>query len=176
MSNVEIRTATPADLPAITDIYDDEVLTGTATFELTPPGLAEMTRRFHKLREDGLPYLVALSEGQVAGYAYAGPYHARPAYRFTLENSVYLASAYRRRGIGRRLLNELIVQSEARGCRQMVAVIGDFANAASISLHASTGFQMMGTFKSVGFKFGRWLDTVLMQRTLGEGGTTLPRD
>ncbi|WP_424628955.1 N-acetyltransferase family protein [Bradyrhizobium sp. SYSU BS000235] len=174
MSNPAIRSAAPADIPAITRIYDHEVRTGTATFELTPPDVAEMTRRFTSLQEAGFPYLVATLEGHVVGYAYAGPYRPRPAYRFTVENSVYLAPASHRRGIGTALMIELIAQSEARGYRQMIAVIGDSANAASVALHTRTGFQMIGTHPDVGFKFGRWLDTVMMQRALGAGATTVP--
>ncbi|MDR3469018.1 MAG: GNAT family N-acetyltransferase [Xanthobacteraceae bacterium] len=166
MSAPVIRPATLADLPAITAIYDDAVRTGTATFELDPPGLDEMTARFEGLLDGGFPYLVADARGEVAGYAYAGPYRARPAYRFTVENSIYLATTARRRGIGLALLNRLVVESRSRGHRQMIAVIGDSANAASIAVHGRAGFQMIGTLHDVGFKFGRWLDTVLMQREL----------
>jgi L-amino acid N-acyltransferase YncA len=176
MSDVEIRPATPADLPFITEIYDHAVRHGTATFELTPPDLAEMTRRFETLTSGGFPYFTATLEGQVIGYAYAGPYRPRPAYRFTVENSVYLRPATHRRGIGMQLLQKLIAECEARGCRQMIAVIGDSANAGSIGVHRKCGFQMIGTHPNVGFKFGRWLDTVMMQRALGDGGDTLPAD
>jgi phosphinothricin acetyltransferase len=174
MSDAEIRAATPADLPAITAIYQVAVLTGTATFELTPPDLAEMTRRYSMLVDAGFPYLVAVHDGRVAGYAYAGAYRPRPAYRFTVENSVYLDPAMHRRGIGTVLLAELVAQCEARGHRQMIAVIGDSANAGSIAIHRKNGFAMIGTHPNVGFKFGRWLDTVMMQRALGEGGVTKP--
>jgi phosphinothricin acetyltransferase len=166
MSDPVIRPATLADLPAITAIYDDAVRTGTATFELDPPGLGEMTARFQGLLDGGFPYLVADAGGEVAGYAYAGPYRARPAYRFTVENSIYLATGARRRGIGLALLDHLVAESRSRGHRQMIAVIGDSANAASIAVHSRAGFQMAGTLRDVGFKFGRWLDTVLMQREL----------
>jgi phosphinothricin acetyltransferase len=176
MSSPEIRPAAAADLPAITEIYQHAVLYGTATFELLPPDLTEMTRRFGVLMDGGFPYLVAALEGRVVGYAYAGAYRPRPAYRFTVENSVYLQPAIHRRGIGLQLLQGLIAESEARGYRQMIAVIGDSANAGSIGVHARTGFQMIGTHPNVGFKFGRWLDTVMMQRALGEGATTLPAD
>jgi L-amino acid N-acyltransferase YncA len=176
MSPAEIRPAIEADLPAITDIYEHAVRYGTATFELVPPDLAEMRRRYRALMEGGYPYLVGVLEGRVVGYAYAGPYRPRPAYRFTVENSVYLAPAIHRRGIGLKLMQRLIAECEARGYRQMIAVIGDSANAGSIGVHAKTGFQMIGTHPDVGFKFGRWLDTVMMQRALGEGGTTLPGD
>jgi phosphinothricin acetyltransferase len=170
----EIRPATEADLPAITEIYEHAVLHGTATFELIPPDLTEMTRRFKTLTDNGYPYLAASVDGRVIGYAYAGPYRPRPAYRFTVENSVYLQPSIHRRGIGTQLLRRLIAESEARGYRQMIAVIGDSANAGSIAVHLRNGFTMIGTHPNVGFKFGRWLDTVMMQRALGEGATTLP--
>ena len=176
MSSAEIRPATEADLPFVTEIYEHAVRYGTATFELIPPDLAEMTRRFRALMDGGFPYLAAAVEGRVIGYAYAGPYRPRPGYRFTVENSVYLAPAVQQRGIGYSLLRRLIAESEARGYRQMIAVIGDSANAASISLHIKAGFQTVGTHPNVGFKFGRWLDTVMMQRPLGDGGATLPID
>ena len=176
MSDLEIRPAAAADLPAITEIYDHAVRYGTATFELTPPDLAEITRRFGALTADGYPYLVAALDGEIAGYAYAGAYRPRPAYRFTVENSVYLRPAIHRRGIGTRLLQRLITDSEARGYRQMIAVIGDSANAGSIGVHTRCGFAMIGTHPNVGFKFGRWLDTVMMQRPLGEAADTLPAD
>jgi L-amino acid N-acyltransferase YncA len=174
MTLLEIRPTTVADLPSVTEIYAHEVREGTATFELVPPDLAEMTRRFQALMDGGFPYLVAELDGSVAGYAYASSYRPRPAYRFTVENSVYLRPATHRRGIGRQLLERLIAECERRGFRQMIAVIGDSANAASISVHARCGFQMIGTHPSVGLKFGRWLDTVMMQRELGDGAKTVP--
>ena len=174
MSSLEIRPAVVTDLPSVTDIYADAVREGTATFELVPPDLAEMTRRFRALSDGGFPYLVAILEGNVAGYAYAGPYRPRPAYRFTVENSVYLRPAVHRRGIGHRLLQRLIADCEARGFRQIIAVIGDSANAGSIGVHAACGFTMIGTHPNVGLKFGRWLDTVMMQRALGEAASTVP--
>jgi L-amino acid N-acyltransferase YncA len=174
MSDLIIRPTTAADLPAITAIYDEAVRTGTATFELIPPDLAEMTRRFEALTGGGFPYLVALLDGAICGYAYAGPYRPRPAYRFTVENSVYLAPAAQRRGVGTALLRELITDCEARGFRQMIAVIGDSANAGSIGVHRKTGFDLIGTHRNVGLKFGRWLDTVMMQRALGNGGESVP--
>jgi L-amino acid N-acyltransferase YncA len=176
MSSLEIRPATAADLPSITEIYEHAVLYGTATFELIPPDLAEMTRRFESLIDGGFPYVVAAVEGRVVGYAYAGAYRPRPAYRFTVENSVYLRPTIHRRGIGLQLLQRLIAECEARGYRQMIAVIGDSANDASIGVHSRCGFEMIGTHPDVGFKFGRWLDTVMMQRALGRGATTLPAD
>ena len=176
MTAAEIRPATAADLPAITEIYEHAVRYGTATFELVPPDLAEMTRRFNVLMDGGFPYLAASVEGDVIGYAYAGPYRPRPAYRFTVENSVYLKPSTHRRGIGLQLMQRLIPDCEARGFRQMIAVIGDSANAGSIGLHTRCGFQMIGTHANAGLKFGRWLDTVMMQLALGEGGTTVPKD
>ena len=174
MSAPEIRPATEADLPSITDIYGHAVRHGTATFELIPPDLAEMTRRFRVLMEGGFPYLVAALDGTVVGYAYAGAYRPRPAYRFTVENSIYLEPAIHRRGIGLKLLQRLIDECETCGYRQMIAVIGDSANAGSIGLHTVCGFQMIGTHPNVGLKFGRWLDTVMMQLALGEGARTIP--
>jgi phosphinothricin acetyltransferase len=176
MSSPEIRPATEADLPAITKIYEHAVLHGTATFELIAPDLAEMTRRFKSLMDGGFPYLVGEFDGHVGGYAYAGSYRARPAYRFTVENSIYLDPAIHRRGVGLGLLRRLIEESETRGYRQMVAVIGDSANAGSIGVHTACGFQMIGTHPDVGLKFGRWLDTVMMQLPLGEGARTMPTD
>lgn len=174
MSAPEIRLTTEADLPAITAIYEHAVRHGTATFELEPPDLTEMTRRYKALMDGGYPYFVAVLGGRVAGYAYAGAYRPRPAYRFTVENSIYLDPSFHRRGIGLALLEKLIVACEARGFRQMIAVIGDSANAGSIGVHTRCGFKMIGTHPSVGLKFGRWLDTVMMQRDLGEGSTTVP--
>ncbi len=174
MQTLDIRPTAAADLPAITDIYAHAVLHGTATFELIPPDLTEMTRRFQVLMEGGFPYFSATIEGRVIGYAYAGAYRPRPAYRFTVENSVYLQPSTHRRGVGLQLLQQLIAECETRGYRQMIAVIGDSANAGSIGVHTKCGFQMIGTHPDVGFKFGRWLDTVMMQRALGDGSTTLP--
>ena len=174
MQTLEIRPTNAADLPAITGIYEHAVRYGTATFELIPPDLAEMTRRFGVLMEGGFPYFSATMEGQLIGYAYAGAYRPRPAYRFTVENSVYLQPSIHRRGVGLQLLQRLIAECEARGYRQMIAVIGDSANAGSIGVHTKCGFQMIGTHPDVGFKFGRWLDPVMMQRALGDGGGTLP--
>src|SRR6476620_9051759 len=174
MPPLEIRRAAVADLPLLTEIYEHAVRYGTATFELIPPDLAEMTRRYKSLMDGGFPYLVATLEGRVVGYAYAGPYRPRPAYRFTVENSVYLQPSIHRRGIGLLLMQRLILECEARGYRQMIAVIGDSANADSIGVHTRTGFQMIGTHPNVGLKFGRWLDTVMMQRALGAGSATVP--
>jgi phosphinothricin acetyltransferase len=174
MSEIEIRAATAADLLAITAIYEEAVLHGTATFELDPPDLAEMTRRYATLVGGGFPYFVAVDGNGVLGYAYAGPHRPRVAYRFTVENSIYLAPAAQRRGIGGKLLAALIEACESKGYRQMVAVIGDSANAGSVAVHRNAGFEMIGTHPNVGFKFGRWLDTISMQRALGPGSETLP--
>jgi len=166
-----IRPATPDDIPAITAIYAPAVLTGTASFELDAPDEAEMARRMESLRAGGYPYLVAETAGQVVGYAYAGPYRPRPAYRATVENSIYVAPDTQRRGVGRLLLEALIRACEAHGFRQMIAVIGDSAQTPSISLHMELGFRLVGVAEAVGFKHGRWLDQVLMQRPLGPGKT-----
>jgi phosphinothricin acetyltransferase len=174
MSDPNIRPAGPQDIPAITRIYAGHVAHGTATFEIEPPDEAEMARRLDALLANGLPYLVAEQAGVVAGYAYAGRYHVRPAYRWSVEDAVYIAPDFHRRGLGRLLMTRLIRKAEARGFRQMIAVIGDSANAASIALHAGVGFRPVGTLKSVGFKHGRWLDTVLMQRPLGPADTAPP--
>jgi phosphinothricin acetyltransferase len=173
MSDVLIRAATPADIPAITRIYAHAVRHGTASFELEPPDEAEMTRRMRALIDGGYPYLVAQNDA-VVGYAYAGAYRARPAYRFSVENSIYVAPDAHRRGIGRALLDRLIAECEARGYRLMIAVIGDSAQTASIELHRAAGFRLVGAFEGVGYKFDRWLDTVLMQRALGKGTAAPP--
>jgi L-amino acid N-acyltransferase YncA len=174
MSGISIRPAGPDDLASITRIYADAVRHGTASFELDPPDQNEMARRFAELGRGGFPYLVAEGAGSVAGYAYAGPYRARPAYRFTVEDSVYVAEDSQRRGIGRALLDRLIQEAERGGFRQMIAVIGDSHQPASIALHAAAGFRIVGTLASVGFKFDRWLDSVLMQRALGKGASPGP--
>ncbi len=174
MPAIEIRPAAAADLPAITAIYREAVLHGTATFELIPPHLAEMTRRFDALTSDGFPYLVALRDGRVLGYAYVSSYRPRPAYRFTVENSIYLDIAAHRQGIGTQLLTRLIAACETLPYRQIIAVIGDSANAGSVSLHRNAGFDMIGVHPDVGFKFGRWLDTVMMQLPINGGGKTTP--
>jgi phosphinothricin acetyltransferase len=174
MTPAVIRPATPSDIPAVTAIYAHAVLHGTASFEIDPPGLAEMERRYGTLVDGGFPYLAAEAGGSLLGYAYAGPYRPRPAYRFTLEDSVYVAPDAQRRGTGRLLLAALVEAATLRGFRQMVAVIGDTAQTPSIALHAALGFRMVGTLVSVGFKHGRWLDTVLMQRALGPGDGATP--
>src|SRR5262245_28887428 len=161
-----IRPAQPHDIAAITPIYAHAVRHGTASFETEPPDDAEMARRQSALLAGGFPYLVAAVDGAVVGYAYAGPYRTRPAYRFTVEDSIYVALEAQRRGIGRALLDRLIAEATACGFQQMIAVIGDSAQHPSIALHAAFGFRHIGTLEAVGFKFGRWLDTVLMQRAL----------
>jgi phosphinothricin acetyltransferase len=169
-----IRPATPADIKDITAIYAHAVEYGTASFEIEPPGIAEMAKRQKALLDGGFPYLVADADGTVAGYAYAGPYRPRIAYRHTVEDSVYVNPGLTRHGIGRLLLTALIAKAEANGFRQMVAVIGDSRQTASIALHQSLGFSPVGTLMNIGFKHGRWLDTVLMQRPLGAGADAPP--
>jgi len=175
MTEIALRPATPADIPAIARIYAHAVIHGTATFELEPPDEPEMTRRMQALLGGGFPYIVAENGGALLGYAYAGPYRTRPAYRFTVEDSIYVDPNAQRRGVGRLLLAQLIEETERRGFRQMIAVIGDSAQTPSIKVHRSLGFRMIGNIENVGFKFGRWLDSVLMQRDLGPGATTLPQ-
>lgn len=172
MSELIVRASTEADVARCAEIYGHHVLNGTASFEVDPPDLAEMRKRRAAVVDLGLPYLVAEKDGRVLGYAYAGLYRPRPAYRFTVEDSVYIDKDARGQGVGKALLPPLIDLCTRSGRRQMIAVIGDSAHAASIKLHESCGFEMVGTFKSVGFKFGRWLDSVLMQRPLGSGDTT----
>ena len=169
-----LRPSTPDDLPAVTTIYAWNVLNGTGTFELEAPDLAEMTRRHADLVSKDLPWLVAERNEEVLGYAYANHFRPRRAYRFCLEDSIYLAPQAAGQGIGRLLLAELIAQCEARGARQMLAVIGDSANTASIALHQALGFEHTGRLKAAGWKFERWLDVVLMQRNLGLGDSNAP--
>lgn len=161
-----VRLATAADMVSVTQIYAHEVLHGLATFEEIPPSEAEMTSRFEALREGGFPYLVADVDGTVVGYAYAGQYRTRPAYRHSVESSVYVSAATRGRGIGRKLLEALVTSCEDKEWAQIVAVIGNSENHRSIQLHAASGFQLTGTLKAVGFKLGQWVDTVIMQRSL----------
>jgi L-amino acid N-acyltransferase YncA len=171
-----VRPSRPQDIPAITAIYAFHVRQGTGSFELIPPDEAEMTRRREAVVKAGLPYLVAELEGRLAGYTYAGSYRPRPAYGYTVENSVYVAAWAQRRGVGLALLQTLIPACEAIGKRQMIAVIGDADNVASITLHEAAGFHRVGRLEQVGFKHGRWLDVVIMQRSLGCGSASLPRD
>jgi L-amino acid N-acyltransferase YncA len=174
MSAVAIRPATEADVPAITRIYAHSVRTGTASFELEPPTEIEMARRMQALLDGGYPYLIAEIDGEVAGYAYAASYRPRPAYRFSVEDSIYVDPGAQRRGVGRALLQHLIEACDRRGFRQMIAVIGDSAQTPSIELHRDAGFRMIGNIENVGYKFERWLDSILMQRPLGTGATTKP--
>jgi phosphinothricin acetyltransferase len=176
MTHPMLRAAVPADLPAITAIYAHHVRTGLASFETEPPALAEMTQRYSSITAGGYPYLVAVQEGAVLGYAYASAYRARPAYRFTVEDSIYVAPEAVGRGIGRALLARLVAECEQRGYRQMLAVIGDSANEASIAVHRACGFTKKAVLDAVGFKFGRWVDSVVMQRPLGQSDRTLPTD
>jgi phosphinothricin acetyltransferase len=174
MTDLIIRPAIADDISAITRIYADAVRHGTASFELEPPDEGEIARRQEALLTRHYPYLVAERLGTIAGYAYAGAYRARPAYDWCVEDSIYIAPDFHRQGIGRLLLQRLVSESAARGFRQMIAVIGDTANTASVAVHAAAGFRLIGTFQSVGWKHGRWLDTVLMQRELGSGDAAPP--
>jgi phosphinothricin acetyltransferase len=171
---IALRTALPRDVPAIAAIYADAVLHGTASFEIEPPDAAEMARRQEQLLLAGYPYLVATDEPDLLGFAYAGPYRARVAYAHTVESSVYVRSDRQRRGIGLALLQRLTLDAQQRGFRQMVAIIGDSGNQASIRLHERVGFIHAGTLRAVGWKHQQWLDTVLMQRVLGAGATAPP--
>ncbi|MAN78956.1 MAG: GNAT family N-acetyltransferase [Rhodospirillaceae bacterium] len=173
---IQIRDATEADMAAIRDIYAHHVATGGGSFEYDPPDVAEMIRRRAAVVDAGYPYVVADDGGRILGYAYAGAYRPRRAYRYTVEDSVYVAQDAHRRGVGQKLLAELIRRCTADGYRQMVAVIGDSENRGSISLHRKMGFREVGILRNVGFKFGRWLDSVSMQLALGPGGDTPPED
>jgi phosphinothricin acetyltransferase len=171
-----IRPSTSADLPAITAIYAWNVQNGTGTFELDAPDEAEMGRRRDDVLSKGLPWLVAQREGVVQGYAYANHFRPRRAYRFCLEDSVYLAADAMGQGLGRLLLAELLARCEAAGARQMLAVIGDSANLGSIGVHRTLGFEHIGVMKAAGWKLGRWLDVVIMQKSLGLGAGNAPAD
>lgn len=175
MSAHALRDATLADIPAITAIYRHAVLHGTASYELAPPDEAEMERRFQALTGEGYPYIVSEDgSGTILGYAYAGPFRARPAYRWSVEDSVYLAPDAQGYGVGRALLLRLVELSEELGFRQMIAVIGGSDHAPSIRLHERAGFRTIGIFQNSGFKHGKWIDTVFMQLPLGESGETPP--
>ena len=174
LDSLLIRQAHQDDVPAITAIYGHHVRHGLASFEEQPPDTAEMHRRMADLQTNGFPYLVAELAGKVVGYSYAGPYRTRPGYRYSAECSVYLDEAAQGHGIGKALLASIVERCTEAGYRQMVAVIGDSENVASIGLHASLGFEMTGKLHAIGFKHGRWVDSVLMQRPLGEGAETLP--
>jgi L-amino acid N-acyltransferase YncA len=176
MSNIAIRPAIPADLDAITEIYADAVANGTASYELEPPSCTEMGTRFAALAAGGFPYLVAEKAGAVLGYAYAGAFRPRPAYRFIVEDSVYVAPDAKGQGVGLKLMQSLVAAVEAAGFRQIVAVIGDGrADSASVRLHEKLGFRHSGRLEGSGYKHGRWLDTVFMQLSLN-GGASLPPD
>jgi phosphinothricin acetyltransferase len=174
MTRAILRAATAADIPAITSIYRPAVVKGTASFEIEPPDEPEMLRRFEAVVGAGYPYFVAELDGRVVGYAYANAYRTRPGYRFTVEDSIYIADEAQGKGVGRLLLKALIEASTAKGYRLMVAVIGDSRNHASITLHRNLGFTFCGTIHSVGYKFGRWLDSVIMELPLGDGDKTAP--
>jgi phosphinothricin acetyltransferase len=175
-ATITVRDSRDDDLAAIAEIYAYHVTHGFGSFEETPPSVEELRRRRSEISARGLPYLVASEEadGPVLGYAYASPYRARSAYRFSIEDSIYVAPGAARRGIGRTLLTALIERATALGYRQMVAVIGDSGNLGSIGLHRALGFTQVGKLSSIGFKKGRWVDGILMQRALGEGDSTLP--
>ena len=167
--SILVRPSSESDLEAVTAIYAHAVKHGTASFELDPPDRAEMARRRAAILDGGYPYLVAEQDGAILGYAYAGAYRTRPAYRSTVEDSIYVAPSVQGRGVGRLLLTALIEACEARDFRLMVAVIGDEDSKGSIGLHRSLGFEPVGILKGIGYKHGRWLSTVLMQRPLGRG-------
>jgi L-amino acid N-acyltransferase YncA len=169
-----IRPATEADAEALAAIYGHHCLHGFGTFEEIPPSAQDMAGRLKAVTGRGLPYLVAEVDGEIAGFAYAGPFRPRAAYRYTVEDSVYIAPAHQGRGVGKALLGEVIAACEAMGLRQMVAVIGDSGNAGSIGLHRALGFTHQGVGKDFGYKLGRWVDIVWMQRSLNEGGSCEP--
>jgi L-amino acid N-acyltransferase YncA len=175
-TSMVVRPVEAADLDAIQRIYAHHVLHGLASFEETPPDVAELARRWRAIVDAGLPYLCVEDRGagSLLGYAYAGPYRPRSAYRFTVEDSVYVAPGAGGRGVGRSLLRALIDICGGLGKRQMIAVIGDSGNEASVGLHHACGFTLVGTFRAIGFKHGRWVDSVLMQRALGQGDSSLP--
>ena len=169
-----IRDRIDADMARITEIYTHHVLNGASSWELAPPDQDEMTKRAHALRDAGYPYLVAEIEGRVERYAYAGAHRPRPAYRHTVEHSIYIDDAARRGGIGRRLLEELIETLTDLGFRQLIAIVGDAENRQSIDFHEKMGFTHVGHVKNIGFKFGRWMDQIIMQMPLGPGAGTPP--
>jgi phosphinothricin acetyltransferase len=170
-----IRPSTAQDLPAIAAIYREHVLQGTGTFEIEPPSTEAMAQRRDDVLAKGLPYLVAEENGLVLGFAYCNWFKPRPAYRFSAEDSIYMATAAHRRGLGRALLAELSVRAQQAGVRKLIAVIGDSANAASIGLHRSLGFTSVGTIAACGWKFDRWLDIVLMEKPLGWAHNQAPQ-
>ena len=169
-----IRPSRDGDLPQVTAIYAHHVLHGTGTFETDPPSQADMAARRTDVLAKGLPYLVAEEGGRVLGFAYCQWFKPRPAYRFSAEDSIYMHPDAAGQGLGKALLAELASQAEAAGIRKLIAVIGDSANAGSVGVHRALGFTPVGSFKSCGWKFGKWLDIVLMEKSLGEGDTTPP--
>ena len=170
-----VRASTPDDIPALTRIYAHHVLHGTGSFETEAPSEAEMTRRRDEVLSRQLPYLVAEDDdGQILGYAYANWFKARPAYRFSAEDSIYVADGQHGRGLGRLLMDALIAHCEAAGVRKLIAVIGDSNNLGSVGVHRAAGFTQVGVMRSVGWKFGRWLDIVMMEKTLGDGDNSAP--
>ena len=171
---MEVRAAAQGDLAAIQGIYAHHVLHGLATFEEIPPDLEEMRQRHRDITGRGLPYLVAVERNEILGYGYCAPYRARSAYRYALEDSIYIKDGHLGKGIGARILGDLVRLCEGLGYRQVIAVIGDSANIGSIALHARLGFLRVGTLRSTGYKFGRWVDSVLMQRPLGPGDGAPP--
>ena len=171
-----IRPGRDEDLPAITAIYAHHVLHGTGTFETEPPSVADMATRRVDVLSKGLPYLVAEHDGQLAGFAYGNWFKPRPAYRYSVEDSIYLAPDLHRKGLGRALLAELLARCEAADIRKIMAIIGDSANAGSIGVHRALGFVQVGTIASCGWKFGAWRDIVIMEKTLGAGDTQPPLD
>jgi L-amino acid N-acyltransferase YncA len=168
------RAAARTDLPAVAAIYGEAVLNGLGTFEEEPPAEAEMGQRMAAIQARGLPYLVAEIDGVVQGFAYAAPFRLRAAYRYTVEDSVYVSPAAKGQGLGKALLAALIEACEAMGLRQMIAVIGDSGNAGSIGAHQSLGFAHAGLFRDIGYKHGRWVDVVIMQRILNDGAESPP--
>lgn len=171
---VTIRTVEEQDFAAIQKIYEDQVLNGVSSWEEVPPSVEEIKSRGQSVIEDGFPYLVAMEGEILLGYAYASSYRGRVGYRFTVENSVYVSKKARGKGVGRLLMEALIRECTSRGFRQMIAVIGSSDNTASITFHEHMGFDRVGLLPSIGFKFGRWMDSVIMQLSLGEGDKTLP--
>lgn len=175
-SSLIIRPRTDADMAAITEIYAHHVVNGASSWELSPPDCAEMAARARALEAAGFPYFVAEFDGEIAGYTYAGAYRPRPAYRFTVENTIYINENLRRGGIGTALMEKLIETCTESGFRQMIGIVGDSQNLQSIDFHKKLGFTQMGVVKNIGFKFGRWMDQVLLQRALGEGAQSDPVD
>jgi len=171
-----IRPSLPEDMPAITAIYAHHVLGGTGTFELDPPSLADLATRREEVLSKALPYLVATDGNKLLGFAYCNWFKPRPAYRFSAEDSIYMAPQAQGKGLGRALLTELAARAERAGVRKLIAVIGDSANTGSIAVHQSVGFSLVGTLKSCGWKFGQWRDVIMMDMTLGQGDRSAPQD